>query len=209
MAKLLYVEASPRKTLSNSIRVAREFLDNYQRANPEDAIDALDLWKEDLPPFDGDTINAKYRILHGETHTDTEADAWSRVVNLFNRFNAADKYVFSIPMWNFNIPYRFKHFIDVVTQPGLSFSFSPETGYQGLVTGKPALMIYARGGEYSSSEAAGAMDLQKQYVDLWLGFIGFTDVKSILIEPTLAEPAVTDPALTAAIHKAEEIARRF
>lgn len=209
MAKLLYIEASPRKTRSNSIRVARDFLKSYQSLHPEDSIDTLDLWTTELPPFDGDTINAKYRILNGENQTSAEADAWSQVVNVFNRFNDADKYLFSIPMWNFNIPYRFKHFVDVITQPGLSFSFSPEEGYKGMVTGKPAVVIYARGGEYSSSEEAKALDLQKQYVDLWLGFIGFTDVTSVLIEPTLGEPAVTDPALTAALAKAEEIAKGF
>ena len=64
-------------------------------------------------------------------------------------------------MWNFGVPYKLKHYIDVITQPGLSFSFSPETGYTGLVTGKPAAVIYARGGEYSSSEAAARMDFQK------------------------------------------------
>ncbi len=32
------------------------------------------------------------------------------------------------------------------------------------------------------------MDLQKGYMDLILGFIGFTNIQSILIEPTLAAP---------------------
>ena len=41
-----------------------------------------------------------------------------------------------------------KHLIDVIVQPGLTFSFSPTEGYKGLVTGKKAAAVYARGGAY-------------------------------------------------------------
>jgi len=70
-------------------------------------------------------------------------------------------------------------------QPGYTFSYSPETGYQGLVTGKPAACIYARGGAYPAGTPAEAMDLQKRYLEVILGFIGFTDFRPILVEPTL------------------------
>ena len=54
------------------------------------------------------------------------------------QFVNADKFLLAIPMWNFGIPYRLKQYLDVILQPGYTFSFSPETGYSGLVTGKPA-----------------------------------------------------------------------
>ena len=118
MAKLFYIEASPRKKRAYSIKVAKHFLDAYKEANPSHAIETLDLWQATLPAFDGATIDAKYRILHGETHTATEASAWNGVVELFDQFNSADKYVFSLPMWNFGVPYKLKHYIDIITQPG-------------------------------------------------------------------------------------------
>lgn len=209
MAKLLYIEASPRKERSHSIKVAQHFLDAYKEANPSHASETFDLWQKPLPDFDGATIDAKYRILHGETHTDQEAAAWSSVVEIFNHFNSADKYVFSLPMWNFGVPYKLKHYIDIITQPGLSFSFAPETGYSGLVTGKPAAVIYARGGEYSSSEAAAGMDLQKRYLEMWLGFIGFTDITSILVEPTLSDPSDLEKVLNQALERATSVARKI
>ena len=55
MATLLYVEASPRKERSHSIRVTNAFLKAYEDANPGDDIDRLDLWDTELPRFDGDT----------------------------------------------------------------------------------------------------------------------------------------------------------
>ncbi len=164
MSRLLYIESSPRKDRSHSIAVSQAFLAAYQAVNPDDEVDKWDLWATPLPEFDGDTINAKYKILHGQDHSPEEAAAWQAVVALFERFGAADKYLISLPMWNFGIPYKLKHLIDVIAQPGLAFSFSPETGYQGLVVDKPAAVVYARGGAYGTEETQ-AMDFQRPYLE--------------------------------------------
>ena len=201
MAKLLYVESSPRKDRSTSIAVAQEFLQAYRARNPVDEIDKIDLWDFSLPEFNGDVLDAKYAILHGTDHTPQQAAAWQAVVDVFERFASADKYLLSLPMWNFSVPYTFKHFVDVLTQPGLAFSFSPETGYTGLVTGRPAAVIYARGGEYPAGSESEGFDLHKRYVELWLGFIGFTEIRSIVIEPTL-DPGRADAAKQAAKERA-------
>ena len=209
MSKLIYIESSPRKERSSSIKITKAFLDAYKKAHPHDEVDKLDLWTTKLPPFDGNTINAKYRILHGQEHTPEEAAAWNEVVAIFDRFRRADKYVFSIPMWNFGIPYKLKHYIDVITQPGLSFSFSPQEGYKGLVTGKPAVVVYARGGEYSSNDTVAALDFQKPYVEMWLGFIGFSDIRPIVIEPTLSAPETVQKTETSTIKQAADLAKNF
>jgi FMN-dependent NADH-azoreductase len=209
MAKLLYVEASPRKERSHSIAVAREFLRVYRDVNRDDEVETLDLWSTELPSFDGRTLAAKYRILHGQDATPDEAEAWKAVVEVFEHFAAADKYLFSLPMWNFGIPYRLKHYIDVLTQPGLAFTVSPETGYVGQVTGKPAAVIYARGGAYSGSSPAAPMDHQRPYMETWLAFIGFSDVQSIVVEKTLGGPEAAAAAETAAKLKAVNLAAGF
>ncbi len=185
MATLLHIVASPRVDRSHSRHVADAFLDAYRQAHPDDTVETLDLWSEDLPPFDGEVINAKYAVLHGKPHNEAEAAAWQRVVAMADRFKAPDKYLFSLPMWNFGIPYKLKHYIDVIAQPGLTFAVSPEGQYSGLVTGKPAAVVYARGGAYSSEPARG-FDFQKPYLEFMLGFFGFTDVRPIVVEPTLA-----------------------
>ena len=206
MATLLYIESSPRKQRSASIEVAKAFLEAYAREHPSDRIETLDLWAEDLPPFDGATIDAKYAIVHGQEFSAEQEAAWQAVVTAFERFNAADKYLLSVPMWNFSIPYKLKHYIDVITQPGLSFSFSPEEGYKSLVTGKPAAVVYSRGGDFSQPGAA-AMDLQKAYLELWLKFIGFTDIHSIVVEPMIQAPEAVAKTKSAAKEAATEIAK--
>jgi FMN-dependent NADH-azoreductase len=208
MAKLLYIESSPRKHRSKSIAVAKAFLDQYQQTNPNDEVVTLDLWEKTLPEFDGYTIDAKYQVLHGANLDADQEKAWQAVIDVCNEFKSADKYVISLPMWNFGIPYKLKHYIDVLAQPGQTFSFSPETGYSGLVTGKPITVVYTRGGAYGSDETKG-MDLQKGYMDLLLGFIGFTEVHSILVEPTLAAPDDVAATEAAAIEQAKTLATSF
>lgn len=208
MAKLLYVEASPRKERSASIAAATAFLDAYRASNPQDEIETLDVWDVAMPEFDGTTINAKYAILHGQDHTPDQAAAWQAVVALAERFKAADKYLLSLPMWNYGVPYKLKHFIDVITQPGLTFSFSPESGYTGLVSDRPAAVIYARGGAYPEGTEAAALDLQKPYLETWLRFIGFGDIRSVVIEPTL-DPSKAEEARKTGIQRARHLGEAF
>jgi FMN-dependent NADH-azoreductase len=202
MAKLLYIEASPRKDRSKSTRVAQTFLAAYQKSRPDDSIQTLDLWATNLPRFDGATIEAKYAIIQGQPHTPEQAQAWKAVVGVIEQFKSADKYLFSLPMWNFGVPYIFKHFIDVLVQPGLTFSFDPQSGYQGLVTGKKAVVVYARGGAYGPGSGAEAYDLQSKTLGGILGFIGLTDLVNIFVEPTLGP----QEAVGAVLAKAEELA---
>jgi len=184
MASLLYIESSPRKERSASIRVARAFLDAYRQAHPDDTVRMLNVFETDLPAFDGFTINAKYTILHGGRPTDREQDAWQSVERVIDDFKRADKYVFAVPMWNFGIPYRLKHYIDVLVQPGYTFRVGPN-GYEGLVTGKRAMTVYARGGSYAEGTPGAALDMQKKYLDAILRFIGFEDIRSLEVESTL------------------------
>lgn len=185
MARLLCIVASPRGERSHSRAVSDAFIEAYREAHPGDKVGIVDLGEEKLVPFEGFTIQAKYAILHGKDHTKEEAEAWKAVEAVIERFKSADKIVVSTPMWNFGIPYRLKHYIDILVQPGYTFSYSPETGYTGLVTGRPYLGVYARGGEYGPDSGAEALDLQKRYMETIMGFMGFEDMRSIVIEPTL------------------------
>ena len=197
MSKLLYIESSPRKQLSASTEVAQSFIDAFKNKDSNNTVETLDLWDMALPEFDGDRLAAKYSLLQGQMPVDGEARGWVEIIKIVEQFKGADSYLFSVPMWNLSIPYKLKHFIDVITQPGLTFSFSPETGYQGLVTGKPASVIYARGGDYSRAEVS-AMDFQKTYMQMILGFIGFEEINSVVIEPTLTDPESREDIIAAA-----------
>jgi len=209
MSKLLYIQASPRIERSYSIAAADAFVSAYKQANPKDEVVTMNLFQKDLPAFDGLAVQAKYTILHGLKHTPEERAAWKKVEEVIAEFKSADKYVMAVPMWNFGIPYRLKQYLDIIVQPGYTFSYSPQEGYKGLVLGKPIFVSYSRGGAYEKGSAAEAFDLQTKYLQLALGFIGFTDIRTLVVEPTLAGPDVAKQKREEAIAKAKEMALKF
>ncbi|RQR65111.1 FMN-dependent NADH-azoreductase [Burkholderia sp. Bp9126] len=187
MARLLYIESSPRKRDSASIDICRAFLDAYRDAHPADTVDTLDVWDLDLPEFDGDVLAAKYAGLAGTALTPAQASAWARIDALAARFHAADKLLFGIPLWNFGVPYKLKHLIDVISQKDVLFTFDG-TGFAGKLAGRKAAVVYARGLDYASPGSftpAREYDLQRPYVEMWLKFVGVTDVQDIVVEKTL------------------------
>lgn len=208
MAKLLFIEASPRGERSYSSQAARAFLDAYRAAHPGDTIEVLKLWSADLPAFDGATLAAKYAVMGGKDFTAEEAQAWGRVAATAEHFKAADKIVVSTPMWNFSVPYVLKHYIDVIAQPGLTFGWSPEAGYFGLVKGKPALVVTASMGAYGPGSGAEAIDFQKPYVEWMLKFFGFETIHAIQVVNT-GMPDTAEASLAEAKAKAAELAKTF
>ncbi|WP_025602639.1 FMN-dependent NADH-azoreductase [Burkholderia sp. WSM2230] len=208
MPTLLHVESSPRKKRSASLEVARVYLDTYWEVHPDPRIDVLDLWSTELPEFDGDTLEAKYADLSGTAFTEGQQKAWSRIRQLAQRLHDADTLLFSVPLWNFSIPYKLKHFIDVVSQRNVLFSFD-DRGLTGLLRGKNVVVIYARGLDYSidSITPAHSFDHQRPFMEAWLRSVGVTDVESIVVEKTLLGPEVDHAARQAACERAVALAR--
>lgn len=210
MAKLLYIKASPMGELSYSLGVADAFIDAYHKGHLDDEIRVIDIFKAPLPAFDFEAASAKYKIMHGKEHSPKDRRIWQGIVSLIDEFKSADKYVLAVPMWNFSIPYRLKQYIDILVQPGYTFTVTQSGSYEGLVKGKPVFIAYARGGEYKAGTPAEAFDLQKKYLELILGFMGLTDIRSVTVEPTLAGGSATANQKKAeAIEKAKQLARTF
>jgi FMN-dependent NADH-azoreductase len=206
---LLHIEASPRKQRSHSSTIAAAFLVAFRAAHPGARIETLDLWATDLPRFDGDTIDAKYAILAGQPHSAAQAEAWRRVTEVIARFIRPDRLLLSVPMWNFNVPYVLKHYIDIVTQPTFTFSFSPATGYRGLVAGKRVAIIAARSGDYTPGSGNTRPDFQQPFLEAWLRFIGIADIATVAVQPTVASLEKVAAASEAAREQAIAIARAF
>lgn len=206
MPKLLHIESSPRKERSHSIFVAHAFIEAYKAAHVGAEVETWDLWQESLPEFDGATIAAKYRVLEGQEQESPERLAWQQIELIANRFKSADHYLLSLPMWNFGIPYKLKHLIDVIAQPGMTFGYDPAKGYFGLVTGKKGAVIVARGGMYGPGSGAEAIDFQKPYVEHMLRFMGITDFETIVVEGTLYGPEVAGKAREHGVAEAKRVA---
>ncbi|RMG57469.1 MAG: FMN-dependent NADH-azoreductase, partial [Deltaproteobacteria bacterium] len=123
--KVLHIEASPMKGESFSSRAAEALISTLRETHPDWEVERLDLWVEEIPYFDGRAASGKYKVMRGLPHSPEEAEAWEKVKGEIERFSSADLVIISSPMWNFGIPFRLKQYLDVVIQPGLTFSFTP------------------------------------------------------------------------------------
>ncbi len=204
MTDILHIKASPRGSRSHSTALAREFLRQVKDVNPKVEVSELELWTLELPEFDETCMDAKFKIAGGEALTPEEAAAWAKLKSRFEVFASARKYVFSVPMWNFGIPYKLKHFIDVVAQPGLAFKYA-DGACEGLLKDRKALLVAVRGGVFGGLESP--YDFQIKYIKAFLGFVGISDVEVVLAE------GLNGPGRAAALDDAKtklgEIAKGF
>jgi FMN-dependent NADH-azoreductase len=200
--KLLYVKGSPREANSTSSKVAEAFLAAYTVKHPDAQIDDIDLWREALPEFDGDSAAAKMSFFSGGAPEGKGKTAWEQITAITQRFTNADDYLFTVPMWNGGIPYRLKLYIDLMTQPGLLFKFDPATGYAGLLKdqGKRATAVYTSGVFAPGVPATFGSDHHSTYFDGWLRLIGISDIATVRFQPTLL---TNDPAAALATARAE------
>lgn len=208
MTTLLHISSSPRGEQSESLALAKTFLGEFRAANPGATIDEWDLWDGSLPSFGPDGAGAKMSVFAGETPQGAQEIAWRRARAAFDRFAAADLYLFSMPMWNHGLPYITKQFIDVVSQPGTVFGFDGERGYTGLVTGRAAVAIYTSAVYGSDRGPEFGNDFQKPYFEDWLRWAGIDDVSSIEFRPNLAT-ADADTRRARAHRQARLIAQTF
>jgi FMN-dependent NADH-azoreductase len=205
MSKLLHISASPRGARSESRAIAETFLGAIDADLP---IEEYDLWDGTLPAFGPDAAAAKMAIFAGDQPSGAAADAWAAARATFERFDSADHYLFSVPMWNAGVPYVLKQFIDVVSQPGMVFGFDPASGYSGLLTGKKAAVIYTSAVYGPDRGPAFGNDFQQPYFEDWLRWTGITDITSIHFRPNLAT-ADAEAGRRAAHAVAAAAAKRF
>jgi len=203
--KLLHISASPRGERSESLAIARTFLDVFREVHPGVDVEHHDLWDGTLPAFGPDAAAAKMAVFAGETPT---SDAWRAAVDTFRRFDSADRYLFSVPMWNHGVPYILKQFIDVVSQPGLVFGFDPERGYTGLLRNKRAAVVYTSAVYGPERGTAFGTDFQATYFRDWLRWAGVDVAAEIFFRPNLAI-ADAEPGRRAAHAAARDAAKLF
>ncbi|NJB69377.1 FMN-dependent NADH-azoreductase [Desulfobaculum xiamenense] len=209
MSSLLYVKASPRGGRSHSLAVADAFAAAWRDANPGATVTTKNLFDAELPAFDGFVIQAKYNIMHGREHSLTEREAWGRVEEIIDEFKAHDRYLFAVPMWNFSIPYILKQYIDIIAQPGLTFGMKADGSYFGMLEKRRAAVVYARGGVYTPGTPAEGYNHQSPYLEMILGFMGVTDVRSVAVEGALMGPDVRDAARAVAMEKVRDLVAEF
>lgn len=206
MNRLLYIGASPRKERSRSAMVADHLLVRLKERYPALLVERLDLFDIDLPAFDQDAVAGRYHLLAGNAVDPAQADAWRDLKKWTDQFLSFDGYLIATPMWNFGIPYRLKQYIDILTQPGLTFRNDSLGNVEGLAKGRRAIIVAASAMPFGSLPEIDGLDFQLAYLKAWLGFIGVTDIGAVRVAGTFGPDDVVAAAMARAFTDADRLA---
>jgi FMN-dependent NADH-azoreductase len=192
MSTVLVLNSSAAGDASVSRALVNTAVDRLRGQTPNLTLVTRDLGADPVPHLSPDAALA----LRGEPTNAAQAEARALSDALIAELKAADTVVIGAPMYNFGIPSTLKAWFDHVLRAGVTFQYGAN-GPEGLVTGKRAVVVLARGGFYSDGPAQG-MDFQEGHLRTLLGFIGITDVSFVRAERLAFGPDVAKEAIGAA-----------
>ncbi|HBP50358.1 FMN-dependent NADH-azoreductase [Pseudomonas sp. FSL R10-0056] len=175
MSNVLIIESSARQQGSFSRQLTQQFISQWQAAHPTDQVTVRDLALHPVPHLDANLLGG-WMKPEAQRSADEHASL-KRSDELTDELLAADVLVLAAPMYNFAIPSTLKAWLDHVLRAGVTFKYT-ETGPQGLLTGKKAYVLTARGGLYAGSTS----DHQEPYLRQVMAFVGIHDVTFIHAE---------------------------
>lgn len=202
MPRLLQIQSSP--NLQNSVtrtlsdKFVQTWLSNYAGVE----VDQLDLEASPLPHFDAAAISG-----FSPGGAEKSAEAQERVAlsdRLIKQLEAADILVIGAPMINFSISTQLKAWFDYVSIAGRTFQFAAPGVSKGLLFGKKAFVILARGGDYADFPA-NAFDHHEPLLRTLLGFLGIYDVSFVRAEGMRAK----EEEVPAILANADEVIARL
>lgn len=201
MSKVLYIKANAKEEgESRTFKISDSFIEEYKALNPDDEIITLDLYKEGVSPLPIGQLDDIHVPAPG-----TGKD--HPILKYAYQFLEADKYVIAEPFWNLSIPAILKAYIDYITVTGITFKYT-EKGAVGLCTGKKAVNIVSRGGDYSSEPFA-SFEMGDRYLRTIFGFLGITHFQTIAANGLDIIGNNVDDIVREAIISAKEIAKNF
>ena len=192
MKSILVIHSSATGQGAVSRLLVEEAVLRMRAAHPEATVVRRDLGVAPVPHLTTTTLAG----VRGEPATPAERRTRALSDTLIGELRAADMLVIGAPMYNFSIPTGLRAWFDYVLRAGETFRYGA-SGPKGLVNGKRAIVIEARGGAYSEAPAQ-AFDFQEPYLRHLLGFMGIKDVVFVRAEGIGSGP----DARAAAIAKA-------
>lgn len=178
MTTLLHIDASVGGDASLS-RQASARLVSGQGAT---RVITRDLAATPLPQITGEWAAA--RLVPADALSDAERAELELSDALVAELEAADTIVIGLPIYNFGMPASLKAWVDLVARPKRTFQYT-ETGPEGLLKGKRAIIAVASGGTKVGSDA----DFASTHLRFVLGFLGITDVEVVVAKDVLAATA--------------------
>jgi FMN-dependent NADH-azoreductase len=137
-------------------------------------ITTRDLATDPVPLLDGELANG---LRGGDALNERQTAALALSDTLVAELKQNDTIVLAAPMYNFMIPTQLKAWIDFIARAGVTFTYT-DTGPQGLLSGKKAVIVTSRGGMHKDAGS----DHLVPYLTTLLSFIGIKDVEVVYAE---------------------------
>jgi len=199
MTTILNIKSSSNLQGSVTRQIGPVAVERLKAQYPDAKIIERDLVKTSIPHVSPQFVSA---MFSGQN----DAPALALSQKLIDEVLASDIIVLEVPMYNFGIPSALKAWIDHVVRAGKTFRYGA-AGPEGLAKGKKAIIVLGRGGVYSEGPMK-TMDYQEPYLRMILGFIGITDVETIVIEGVALGPEKAAAALAGARQRAHTLTHR-
>jgi FMN-dependent NADH-azoreductase len=207
--KLLHIDASPRGARSRSGQIGQHLLNALSAIYANMSVETLNLFDADLPAFDQAAVEGRYGLLVGNPVPEKQQSAWLKLQEVAMHFLSFDTWLFTVPMWNFGIPYRLKQYIDCVTHPGMTFRNDLSGNVEGLAAGRTAIIVAASAMPFGKAPDIDRLDFQLSYLKVWLGFVGVTDIHSVRVAGTFGPDNVVAAAMEKATRDADVLANHL
>jgi len=203
MATVLIVKAHPLDPQkSYALRALEEFETRFASLHPEDLIEIVDVFEDQIPTLDKPLLEAMAAAKKGEEIASEQSERLERYNAFTQQFLSADKIVVVNPLWNLNVPSQLVSWINTINVAGLTFKYGPE-GSIGLIKDKKLLHIQSNGGVYAGQDPAA------QYIKSIFEFLGFKDIQQVFIEGQSADPSQAQAIFEEAMGKIDNILLHF
>ena len=172
-------------------------------------VTVYDVFEEDTPYLGQDLFSAFGKLEKGEELTDDEQRLLNAKQKAMDLITANDLIVVAFPLWNLTIPAKLHTFIDYIYSAGFAFKYDENGNAVQLLTDKKALFLNARGGVYSTPEAA-PMEMSVNYMrNVFGGVCGMEIVDEVIIEGHAYAPDKADQIIAEGLERVKEAAKKL
>ena len=145
MENLLFINACVRGERSRTLKLARRFLEGYQKAHPDTVITQRDLCAQRLQPQYPEVL-AERDELWAAGKLDQPMFEPAR------QFAAADKIVVAAPFWDLCFPAVLKIYLERISVTDVTFGYDEQGAMVGLCRASKLLYVVTRGGNYAGTD---------------------------------------------------------
>lgn len=201
---ILVIRANDRSDGVSTL-MADAFLEEVQQLDVN--VKVFDTFAEKLPYFGQSVFDIYEKRMTGEALTAEEEAIVATQKKIADLTSEADMLVFAFPLWNLTVPAPMHSFIDFFIQPGVTFSYEEDGTKVLLFKEKKAILLNARGGNFSSPELAHKEIAIRFIEENLVAYSGVEVVGKVIIEGHKANPKQAEMIVKEGLERVRKVAR--